>query len=159
MAETGDQVPQVSQGSEIAMAPHQVNADGGDPYTCAMNADGNGAQWANIQVTQSPPGQNSRLSDGAMNDFPRNAAIPADASCTGTVAGQDNVCLVRCMNAARAGPFDGVVPVQSKSSNLAAAQTSSFTSSIVANTTTPTQARRALAKAVKRSEGEPRTKM
>jgi hypothetical protein len=28
------------------------------------------------------------------------------------VAGQENVCLVRCQNGARAGPFGGVVPVQ-----------------------------------------------
>ena len=72
--------------------------------------------------------------DGAATDFPLNAAIPADQSCTGTVAGQDNVCLVRCQNAARAGPFGGVVPVQ------------------MANTTTPAQARRALALSMKRSE-------
>lgn len=71
---------------------------------------------------------------GAATDFPLNAAIPADQSCTGTVAGQDNVCLVRCQNAARAGPFGGVVPVQ------------------MANTTTPAAARRALALAVKRAE-------
>ncbi len=50
------------------------------------------------------------------------------------MAGQDNVCLVRCQNAARAGPFGGVVPVQ------------------IANTTTPATARRAFALAVKRSE-------
>ena len=41
---------------------------------------------------------------------------------------------MRCQNAARAGPFGGVVPVQ------------------MANTTTPAAARRALALAVKRSE-------
>ncbi|KAH6660738.1 hypothetical protein BKA67DRAFT_653899 [Truncatella angustata] len=138
MAETGDQLPQVSQGGELTMTLHQVNADGGGPYTCAMNADGTGATWTDIQVTQSPPGANSRNRDGAMSDFPMKAAIPADASCTGTVAGQDNVCLVRCMNAARAGPFGGVVPVQ------------------MANTTTPAAARRALALAVKRSDDEAR---
>ncbi|CAI4211650.1 unnamed protein product [Parascedosporium putredinis] len=42
--------------------------------------------------------------------FPDAAAVTA--TCTGTVAGQDNVCLVRCQNPARAGPFGGVVPVQ-----------------------------------------------
>ena len=29
MAETGDQLPQVSQGGEVSMTLHQVNADGG----------------------------------------------------------------------------------------------------------------------------------
>ncbi len=50
------------------------------------------------------------------------------------MAGQDNVCLVRCQNAARAGPFGGVVPVQ------------------LANTTTPAAARRALGRSMRRSE-------
>lgn len=50
--------------------------------------------------------------DGEMTDFALTAAIPASQTCTGTVAGQDNVCLVRCQNSARAGPFGGVVPVQ-----------------------------------------------
>jgi hypothetical protein len=57
-------------------------------------------------------GPNNRCQDGAATDFPLNAAIPNDQTCTGTVAGQDNVCLVRCQNAARAGPFGGVIPVQ-----------------------------------------------
>ncbi|EOO03806.1 putative mas3 protein [Phaeoacremonium minimum UCRPA7] len=134
MAETGEQLPQVSQGGEVQMTLHQVNADGGGPYTCMINADGTGQDWQNIDVTTTPPGENSRNRDGAATDFPLNAAIPADQSCTGTVAGQDNVCLVRCQNAARAGPFGGVVPVQ------------------MANTTTPAQARRALALSMKRSE-------
>lgn len=57
------------------------------------------------------------LQDGATTDFPLNAEIPADQSCTGTVAGQQNVCLVRCQNPARAGPFGGIVPVQMASPN------------------------------------------
>lgn len=63
-------------------------------------------------MTQSPPGDDSRDRDGEATDFPLNAAIPAGQECTGTVAGEENVCLVRCMNDARAGPFGGVVPVQ-----------------------------------------------
>jgi hypothetical protein len=50
------------------------------------------------------------------------------------VAGQSNVCLVRCQNAARAGPFGGVVPVQ------------------MAGAATPAQARRALALRVRENE-------
>lgn len=47
-----------------------------------------------------------------MQDLPLTAAIPAGQTCTGTVAGQANVCMVRCENPARAGPFGGCVPVQ-----------------------------------------------
>ncbi|KAK7926849.1 cas1 appressorium specific protein [Apiospora marii] len=132
MAETGTQLPQVTPGGEVDMTLHQVNADGAGPYTCMMNTDGTAAKWTDIQVTQSPPGKNSRNRDGAKTDFPLKAAIPQDASCTGTVAGQNNVCLIRCQNAARAGPFGGVVPVQ------------------MAGSSTPAAARRALAQAIKR---------
>lgn len=134
MAETGSQLPQVTAGGSVSMTLHQVNADGGGPYTCAINADGTGAQWTDIKVTTTPPGQNSRNRQGAATDFPLVAEIPASQKCTGTVAGQENVCLVRCQNAARAGPFGGVVPVQ------------------MAGSQTPAQARRALAMAMKRSE-------
>ena len=58
---------------------------------------------------------------GEATDFPLVAAIPAGQNCTGTVAGQDNVCLVRCENDARAGPFGGVIPVQMASGNATAA--------------------------------------
>ncbi|KAL8382340.1 hypothetical protein RB595_006228 [Gaeumannomyces hyphopodioides] len=112
MAETGDQLPQVSAGGELTMTLHQVNGDGGGPYTCSINADGTAAQWTPITVKTTPPGQNSRNRQGAATDFPLVAAIPANQACTGSVAGQDNVCLVRCQNAARAGPFGGVVPIQ-----------------------------------------------
>lgn len=75
-----------------------------------INADGTGAQWTDIQVTDNVPGRNSRNRQGASTDFPLTAEIPATQECTGAVAGQENVCLVRCQNAARAGPFGGVVP-------------------------------------------------
>lgn len=70
-----------------------------------------------------------------MTDFPIKAEIPAGQTCTGTVAGQNNVCLVRCQNAARAGPFGGVVPVQMAQAG-----------------NTPAAARRNLARAVAESD-------
>ncbi|KLU85958.1 MAS3 protein [Magnaporthiopsis poae ATCC 64411] len=136
MAETGSQLPQVKAGGKITMTLHQVNADGGGPYTCSLNADGTGGQWTSIKVATTPPGQNSRNRSGAASDFPLVAEIPAGQTCTGTVAGQEGVCLVRCQNAARAGPFGGVVPMQ------------------IAGTQTKEQSRRALALAVKRSDEE-----
>ncbi|KXX79316.1 hypothetical protein MMYC01_200228 [Madurella mycetomatis] len=131
LAETGDQLPQVTAGGELQMTLHQVNSDGAGPYECMINADGTGTSWQDITVTQNVPGRRSRNRDGEATDFPLTASIPASQSCTGTVAGQDNVCLVRCQNSARAGPFGGVVPVQ------------------MAGTATPADARRALARSVK----------
>nr|QBR99391.1 Cas1 appressorium specific protein [Colletotrichum aotearoa] len=135
MAMTGDQLPQVRAGGTVDMTLHQVNGDGGGPYDCMINSDATGATWTNINVVTTPPGQNSRNRDGAMTDFPLRAQLPADQACTGTVAGQNNVCLVRCQNAARAGPFGGVVPVQMAQPG-----------------NTPAAARRNLARAVQETE-------
>lgn len=100
------------------MTVHQVNSDGAGPYTCMINADGTGTSWENIQVTTNVEGnERGRNRDGEMGDFPLVASIPAGQNCTGTVAGEDNVCLVRCQNPARAGPFGGVVPVQMAGAN------------------------------------------
>jgi hypothetical protein len=110
---TGDQLPQVSQGGELSMTVHQVNADGAGPFTCMINSDGTGTQWTPIDVTTQVPGnERGRNRDGEETDFPLTAAIPANQECTGSVAGQDNLCMVRCENPARAGPFGGVIPVQ-----------------------------------------------
>ncbi|KAK4193821.1 hypothetical protein QBC35DRAFT_458088 [Podospora australis] len=144
LAETGDQLPQVTQGGEVQMTLHQVNADGGGPYQCMINADGTGQTWNDIQVTQNVPGRNSRNRQGESTDFPLTASIPANQACTGTVAGQDNVCLVRCQNSARAGPFGGVVPVQMAGGAAAAAAGNA--------TTAAADARRRLARSILETE-------
>ncbi|KIX07679.1 uncharacterized protein Z518_02333 [Rhinocladiella mackenziei CBS 650.93] len=112
LAESGDQLPQITPGGEVQMTLHQVNADGAGPYTCMINDDGTGTTWTQMTVTQNVPGERGRDRDGQATDFPLTAQVPAGQTCTGTVAGQENVCMVRCQNPARAGPFGGVVPVQ-----------------------------------------------
>lgn len=110
---SGATLPQVSPGGEISMTVHQVNGDGAGPYTCMIDATGTGTQWTTMQVTTNIDGnRRGRNNDQEMMDLPLAAAIPAGQTCTGTVAGQENVCMVRCENPARAGPFGGCVPVQ-----------------------------------------------
>jgi len=45
MAESGDELPQITPGGEVQMTLHQVNADGAGPYTCMINDDGTGTTW------------------------------------------------------------------------------------------------------------------
>lgn len=98
---------------QIMMTVHQVNSDGAGPYKCMIDATGAGTNWQPITVTQNLPGNDrGRNRDTQMQDQPLTASIPAGMTCTGTVAGQSNVCMVRCQNPARAGPFGGCVPVQ-----------------------------------------------
>lgn len=120
MAEMGDDLPQVTPGGEVSMTLHQVNSDGAGPYSCMINDDGTATSWEDITVTQNVPGRRGRNRDGQETDHPLVASIPQGQECTGTVAGQDNVCLVRCENPARAGPFGGVIPVQMVTGNASA---------------------------------------
>jgi hypothetical protein len=109
----GGTLPQVSAGGQVMMTVHQVNSDGAGPYKCMIDATGTGTNWQPITVTQNLEGSaRGRNRDTQMQDLPLTAAIPAGQTCTGTVAGQSNVCMVRCENPARAGPFGGCVPVQ-----------------------------------------------
>lgn len=102
------------------MTLHQVNGDGAGPYIAMIDASGTGTQWAPATVATNVDGNaRGRNNDNAKTDLPLNVAIPANQTCTGTVAGQSNVCMVRVQNPARAGPFGGCIPVQM--ANVAAA--------------------------------------
>ncbi|KAL5353726.1 1,3-beta-glucanosyltransferase gas1 [Pseudogymnoascus australis] len=109
---SGDQLPQISPGGQVSMTLHQVNGDGAGPYTCMIDATGTGTNWVSMEVTTNVPGRRGRDRDGEETDFPLVANVAAGQTCTGSVAGQENVCMVRCENPARAGPFGGCVPVQ-----------------------------------------------
>jgi hypothetical protein len=58
-------------------------------------------------------------------DYPFAATMPAGTSCTGTVAGQSNVCLVKIVNPSNAGPFGGVIAVQMAGAGSSTAATTS----------------------------------
>jgi hypothetical protein len=57
------------------------------------------------------PGVALGLSTAAVTDFAASARIPAGTVCSGTVAGQTGVCIMRFNNAALAGPFGGSLAV------------------------------------------------
>lgn len=109
----GATLPQISAGGALMMTVHQVNGDGAGPYKCMIDATGTGTAWTPMTVTQNLDGNaQGRNNDNQMQDLPLNVQVAATQTCTGTVAGQSNVCMVRCQNPARAGPFGGCVPVQ-----------------------------------------------
>ena len=117
----GPTLPQVNAGGTLSMTVHQVNGDGAGPYTCMIDATGTGTQWTPIQVTQNIDGNaRGRNNDQSIMDLPLAVAMPANMACTGTNAGQTGVCMVRCENPARAGPFGGCVPVQQAGNATAA---------------------------------------
>lgn len=101
-------LPTAAPDGSIQMTLHQVNGDGAGPYTCQVSADATGQNFVAMTVTTQVPGKNSR-SNAKATDFPLVAQMPVGMTCTGGPNG--DACLVRCRNAATAGPFGGCVAV------------------------------------------------
>ncbi|THG95016.1 hypothetical protein EW145_g8040 [Phellinidium pouzarii] len=101
-------LPSAAADGTVSMTLHQVNQDGAGPYTCEVSTDATGASFAAMVVSTDVPGKNS-LSNAKATDFPLVAQMPAGTTCTGGANG--DACLVRCRNAALAGPFGGCVAV------------------------------------------------
>lgn len=94
------------------MTLHQVNADGAGPYACMVDPTATGESFEPMLVSQNVPGENGRERGGQASDFALVAQMPEGMVCTGTAGVMTGVCMVRCQNPARAGPFGGCVPVQ-----------------------------------------------
>jgi len=103
-------VTKVTKGGSLVMTIHQINADGAGPYQCDLDQTGNGTSFmGNLPVTNNIPGANG-LSQVSKTDFNITIAMPADMACNG--GSTKDLCIVRCRNAALAGPFGGCVVVE-----------------------------------------------
>ncbi|KAJ8522091.1 hypothetical protein ONZ45_g1305 [Pleurotus djamor] len=111
-------LPMAAADGSVSMTLHQVNGDGAGPYTCQVSSDASGQNFVAMTITTQVPGRNSR-SRASATPFPLVAQMPAGMTCTGGPNG--DACLVRCRNAARAGPFGGCVAVTTANSGNAAA--------------------------------------
>lgn len=106
------QLPALTDDLVVSMTLHQVNGDGGGPFTAMFNTDGTGLKWQNATVVTQAPGQNGLLAGGPFNSL-FEAQLPTGTKCTGGTNG--DACLVRVSNggaAVGAGPFGGCLAVQ-----------------------------------------------
>lgn len=87
-----------------------MNQDGAGSLTAQIDPTSGGtdpAAFQNAKVIQDVPGGNLGLSLKTTTDFPIQVQVPAGMTCSGTVGGAKNVCIVRVHNNALAGPFGG----------------------------------------------------
>jgi len=136
MAQSGSTLPQVSAaGGTLSGTLHIVTTDGAGPYSAIVDPTGTGAfsTGKTAQVTTQVPGTKGNIAapkqrglitrtlvnmgivkraSNVNEDYPIAIAIPAGMTCSGTVGGQSNVCLVKIVNPSGAGPFGGVVAMQ-----------------------------------------------
>ncbi|KAB8296683.1 hypothetical protein EYC80_002106 [Monilinia laxa] len=135
MAQSGDTLPQVSDGGDLSGTIHIVTTDGAGPYSAIVDPTGTGAfsQGTQAKVTTQVPGTRGNIAapkqrslmmrslvkmgivkraKNVNEDYPIKIQMPAGMSCTGTVAGQSGVCMVKIANPSGAGPFGGVAVFQ-----------------------------------------------
>ena len=106
-----DGLPTCSDTGEITMTFRQINQDGAGPLTADVDGTSGGTDadaFQSAEVTQDVPGLGIQgLSLATNTDFPLTVQMPEGMTCDATVAGVDNVCVVRVRNGAAAGPFGG----------------------------------------------------
>ncbi|KAF7862634.1 hypothetical protein EAF04_007507 [Stromatinia cepivora] len=142
MAMSGSTLPQVTDGGELSGTIHIVTTDGAGPYSAIVDPTGTGAfsQGTEAKVTTQVPGkkgniaapkQRSLMMRSLVNmgivkraknvneDYPIKVSMPPGMTCTGSVGGQENVCMVKLANPSGAGPFGGVACFQMASASSA----------------------------------------
>ncbi|KAI0194156.1 cell surface protein [Astrocystis sublimbata] len=103
-------LPTCSDDGSVTMTFRQINQDGAGPLRADIDGSSGGTDpdaFQSAEVTQDVPGLVLGLSAATNTDFPVNVQMPAGMTCDATVAGVDNVCVVRVRNNTPAGPFGG----------------------------------------------------
>ncbi|KAK6539962.1 hypothetical protein TWF694_008796 [Orbilia ellipsospora] len=109
-----NKIPTVIAAGQLSIVSHQINADGGGPFTCMIDESGLAGidnKFREVAVAAQVAGQNSVIS-GLNRPFNLVINLPSDLKCTGTSGSLKNICMVRCQNTAITGPFGGCIPVQ-----------------------------------------------
>ncbi|KAF3769342.1 hypothetical protein M406DRAFT_321257 [Cryphonectria parasitica EP155] len=132
---SGSTLPQVA--STINATFHVVTSDGCGPIKAVIDPTGTGAysQGTELSTLADVPGDDgecpksitkksyirsllensgviSKRASNVNQDFNVAFSVPAGTTCTGTINGQSNVCLVKLANNNKNGPFGGNVAIQ-----------------------------------------------
>ncbi|RYN38036.1 hypothetical protein AA0112_g4241 [Alternaria arborescens] len=106
-------LPTCADDGTVTMTLRQINQDGAGPFTADVDGTSGGTDEAAMQpatVTQDVPGLGVQgISLATNTEFAMKVQMPAGMTCDATVAGVNNVCVMRVRNGAAAGPFGGSV--------------------------------------------------
>lgn len=93
-------LPDVGPDGKVKIVAHVVNTLGAGPFTCGIDTDANGNNFATIPVTVDVPKNVTKPTDYSLE-----AQLPNGMKCQGGADGQ--TCIIRCINGATKGPFGG----------------------------------------------------
>ncbi|EGX52984.1 hypothetical protein AOL_s00007g320 [Orbilia oligospora ATCC 24927] len=110
-------IPKVTRGGSLSILAFQINLDGGGAFQCKIDYLANGRQWARkLNVRKNCPGDAHSFNwPGVQKTCWFTVDMPNDLDCKGKTGSKNEVtdiCLVRCENSAKNGPFGGCIPVQ-----------------------------------------------
>ncbi|USP80638.1 hypothetical protein yc1106_07912 [Curvularia clavata] len=106
-------MPTCAEDGTVTMTLRQINQDGAGPFTADVDGTSGGTDEAAMQkatVVKDVPGLGVQgISLATNTEFEMKVQMPAGMTCDATVAGVNNVCVMRVRNGAAAGPFGGSV--------------------------------------------------
>ncbi|KAK6535752.1 hypothetical protein TWF281_000004 [Arthrobotrys megalospora] len=107
-------VPKVTAGGTLNVLAWQVNLDGGGHFKCKIDYLGTGGTFTqNLQVKKNCGGNAKSLHvPGIQKTCWFTVVIPPGLNCKGAYGSAKDICMVRCENSAKNGPFGGCIPIQ-----------------------------------------------
>ncbi|KAK6339657.1 hypothetical protein TWF718_009052 [Orbilia javanica] len=110
-------IPKVSAGGTLSVLAYQINLDGGGHFKCKIDYQANGKQWRHqLTFKKNCPGDAQSFNwPGVQKSCWFTVNIPKDLNCQGKTGSKNEVtdiCLIRCENSAKNGPFGGCIPIQ-----------------------------------------------
>ncbi|KAK6527449.1 hypothetical protein TWF694_004438 [Orbilia ellipsospora] len=101
-------------GGWLDIRSFQVNADGAGPFKCRLDETTTGQNFSTtLQILKEVPGGPYSINySSAKKAYIMRVKIPKDIQCTAQYGEYKNVCLMRCENQAKNGPFGACMPFQ-----------------------------------------------
>ncbi|KAK6348205.1 hypothetical protein TWF718_006015 [Orbilia javanica] len=114
-------IPRVTAGGVLNVQAWQVNADGGGGFKCRLDkwGTGNGFQQ-DLKVEKNCHGTSASINFAGVQKLCWfKVHLPKNMDChgryaTGRAWAGQNICMVRCENHAKNGPFGGCIPIRQK---------------------------------------------
>ncbi|EPS39560.1 hypothetical protein H072_6627 [Dactylellina haptotyla CBS 200.50] len=110
-----NKMAQATPGGYVEMVTWQVNDDGAGPFRCKLDESGTGQSFGSWLPGVHYDGGSAANSIYPATNFQHHklrVPIPKNVNCQAQYGSYKNVCILRCENVAKNGPFGGCVPFQ-----------------------------------------------
>ncbi|KAK6344771.1 hypothetical protein TWF718_006728 [Orbilia javanica] len=115
-------IPKVSAGGFLNITKFQVDAHGAGPFSCWIDFQGAGLSWPTsseppLSMTTNCVAKADSFDSGGVGNLKTcwlKVMLPSNLHCKGKYGKEEYICLIRCQNRAKNGPFGGCIPIQQR---------------------------------------------